>query len=284
MPCASGPRAGSRAAARALLTELRATPTPRRRRPAGVAVSLFALAACRRREKDLAQFLSAAERAEAESMRSVERRSSFIVTRALVRMILSIEWHGEVAPRNWTLHHGGFGKLTVSGPLNGIDVSVSHTDSAIAVAVSDAYDIGVDLEPAGREGASLPWTVLSAAEHARLVEADDQGEQLLRMWTLKEAFTRCAGDDGEVSFEQLDTLLEPLQVVGAAPNGRQRYWFHQEQWGADADQHWVTVAVRRRPTGRRGRKPAGRGVRPAVAKSVGRRRRVPPPAPARART
>lgn len=270
VPCVSGPRAGSRAAARALLTELRATPSPRRRRPAGVAVSLFALAACRRREKDLAQFLSADERAEAASMRSDERRSSFVVTRALVRMILSIEWHGEVAPRNWSLHYGGFGKLTVSGPLSGIDVSVSLTDSAIAVAVSDAYDIGVDLEPAGREGASLPWTVLSAAEHARLVAADDQGEQLLRMWTLKEAFTRCAGDDGEVRFEQLDTLLEPLQVVGAAPNGRQRYWFHQEQWGSAAEQHWVTVAVRRRPTGRRGRKPAGRGVRPAVTKSVGR--------------
>ncbi|MEU8001477.1 Pls/PosA family non-ribosomal peptide synthetase [Catellatospora sp. NPDC049111] len=273
VPCTSGPRAGSRAAARALLTELRATPAPRRRRPAGVAVSLFSLAACRRRENDLAQFLNATDRAEADSLHSDERRSSFVITRALVRMILSIEWHGEVAPRNWSLHHGGFGKLTVSGPLIGIDVSVSHTESAIAVAVSNTYDIGVDLEPAARfAAASLPWTALSAAERSRLAEtgAGDLSSQFLRMWTLKQAYARCAGGHTATHFEQLTTLLEPLHVVGAAPNGRQRYWFHQEQWAADSEQHWVTVAVRRRLVRRRGTKPVGRPMRPAV-RSAGRR-------------
>ncbi|WP_203742343.1 Pls/PosA family non-ribosomal peptide synthetase [Catellatospora bangladeshensis] len=268
VPTPSGPRPGSRAAARALLTELRATPSPRRRRPAGVAVSLFSLAECRRREAELAQFLSGDERAEADGLRSTERRSSFVISRALVRMILSIEWHGEVAPRNWTLRYGGQGKLTVCGPIAGLDLSVSHTDSVIAVAVSDAYDIGVNLEPAARDDAAvLPWAALSASEHARLAGSDDQGEQLLRLWTLKEAFARCAG---EVSFEQLDARLDPLQVIGGGAPGRQRFWFHQEQWGEEVEQHWVTVAVRRRPASRRGRRSTGRQSRPAVSKSVGR--------------
>ncbi|BCJ72972.1 peptide synthetase [Catellatospora sp. IY07-71] len=276
LPTPAGPRPGSRAAARALLTELRAAPSPRRRRPAGVAVSLFSLAECRRREAELAQFLSGDERAEADSLRSTERRSSFVISRALVRMILSIEWHGEVAPRNWTLRYGGQGKLTVCGPITGLDLSVSHTDSVIAVAVSDAYDIGVNLEPAaGGDAAVLPWAALSASEHARLAGSDDQGEQLLRMWTLKEAFARCAG---EVSFEQLDARLDPLQVIGGGAPGRQRFWFHQEQWGEEVEQHWVTVAVRRRPASRRGRRSTGRPPRPAVSKSVGRPARPAGPA------
>ncbi|MEU7823032.1 helix-turn-helix transcriptional regulator [Catellatospora sp. NPDC049133] len=52
----------------------------------------------------------------------------------------------------------------------------------------------------------------------------------------------------------------------AGRKGPRRYWFHQEQWGSADHQHWVTVAVRRRPNrltagGRRTSRRSGREIR-----------------------
>ncbi|MDI1464931.1 amino acid adenylation domain-containing protein [Catellatospora sp. KI3] len=271
VPEPAGPRSGSRAAARQLLAELRATPAQRRGQSTGLALSLFRLQECHRRQDELAQFLGADERAEAATLRSGERRSAYVVTRALIRMILSIEWHGEVAPRDWVLGRSGFGKLAVFGPVAGIDLSFAQTPTLLAIAVSESYDIGVDLGTAERGPDALPWPLLSADEQTRLVQTDarQRGEHFLRMWTLKAAYARCAGT---ADLERLDTRLDPLDVL-APGAGEARCWFHQEQWCADEQQHWLTVAVR--PRDRRADRRAARPARPAVSKSVGRSGRRP---------
>ena len=73
-------------------------------------------------------------------------------------------------PRDWRLGRTELGRLTVQGPaITGLDVSISHTDRALAIAVSDAFDVGVDLEPSRRRGRdAVVWSVLSAAEHKTL--------------------------------------------------------------------------------------------------------------------
>ncbi|MBV1851493.1 Pls/PosA family non-ribosomal peptide synthetase [Catellatospora tritici] len=269
VPEPTAPRSGSRAAARLLLAELRATPPQRRGQSTGLALSLFRLQECHRRRDELAQFLSTDELAEAATLRSGERRSAYVVTRALIRMILSIEWHGEVAPRDWVLGRSGFGKLAVFGPVGGIDLSFAQTPTLLAIAVSESYDIGVDLGSAERGPDALPWPLLSADEQTRLAQTDAEQRQdrFLRMWTLKAAYARCAGT---AELERLDTRLDPLDV--RAPGAAEvRCWFHQEQWHTDEEQYWLTVAVR--PRARRPDRRAARPTRPAVSKSVGRSNR-----------
>ncbi|GHJ49658.1 peptide synthetase [Catellatospora sp. TT07R-123] len=265
----AGPRSGSRAAARLLLAELRATPAQRRGQAAELALSLFRAQECHRRQGELAQFLSADEIAEAATLRSGERRSAYVVTRALIRMILSIEWHGEVAPRDWVLGRSGFGKLAVFGPVSGIDLSFAQTPTLLAIAVSESYDVGVDLGTAERTPDALPWPLLSADEQTRLAQTDaeQRPERFLRMWTLKEAYARCAGTADLDRLDGLDTRLDPPEVLVPGATGA-KCWFHQEQWGNDDQQCWLTVAVR--PRARRADRRGGRSPRPAVAKSVGR--------------
>ena len=241
------------AMARTLLTKLRATPVVPPQFP-DVGLSLFSLDVCRRNEGELMGFLRDEEELESRTMRSDERRRAFIASRALVRILLSAQWREDVDPRDWRLDRSDDGKLTVQGPAgeNGIDVSISHTNRVLAVAVSDSYDVGVDVEPANRRGVDpVVWMVLSSSERQRLAATPvrRRSSQFVQMWTLKEAYAKCIRAGSSLDFADLHTSFEPLAVTHGAHNGATaNYRFHQHEWRAVRERHWVAVAVASRPS------------------------------------
>ena len=242
---------GSRSVAMALtlLTKLRPTPVVPAQCP-DVGLSLFSLDLCRRHEGELMGFLRDEEELESRCMRSDERRRAFIASRALVRILLSAQWRQDVDPREWRLTRDDTGRLIIRGPAghNGIDVSISHTDRVLAIAVSDSYDVGVDVEPVSRRGVDLVvWSVLSAAEQQRLAASPvrHRSSQFLRMWTLKEAYAKCSRAGSSLNFAEAHTSLEPLDVeIGGEGRGRPAaYRFHQERCSLDHERNWVALAV-----------------------------------------
>ena len=61
----------------------------------------------------------------------------------------------------------------------------------------------------------IPWQVLSSAER-RSVQALPQGEQFmefLRLWTLKEAYTKYFGMGAALDFRGVQVDLDPLQAT-----------------------------------------------------------------------
>lgn len=137
-----------------------------------MALSVFSMEKCRLREAELFGLLAVVEQDEARSLGSGERRSVFVASRALTRMVLSAEWPDAVAPRDWKVERTSLGKLVVLGPpCTGMDISLSHTDRIIAVAVSGSHAVGVDIEPTGQDDADeLAWaSVLSPSERERLI-------------------------------------------------------------------------------------------------------------------
>ncbi len=130
-----------------------------------------------------------------------------------------------------------------------MDVSISHSDSALAVAVSSTYEVGVDIEQVSlRRADPVVWPALSPAEGARLAATPEAERvaQFLQVWTLKEAYVKCAGDGSAVDFQRLETCLDPLHVAVAEEHqgGRHKYWFHQEKWTGAPDHHWISVVAR----------------------------------------
>jgi phosphopantetheinyl transferase len=90
------------------------------------------------------------------------------------------------------------------------------------------------------------WSALSPGEQKRLAagRVADHGGQFLRMWTLKEAYVKCLGAGASVDFADLHTSFEPLAVTHGAQNGAAAdYRFHQQQWRAGRDRHWVALAL-----------------------------------------
>ncbi|MFD7627265.1 4'-phosphopantetheinyl transferase family protein [Streptomyces sp. NPDC059851] len=102
-----------------------------------------------------------------------------------------------------------------------IDVSLSHTDDLIAVGVSRTGRIGVDAEPTGRTMSFelLQGHMCTPAERAELerMPRNRQDSELLRLWTLKEAYTKALGQGMRLGFTEFGFGLESGALT--APDG-----------------------------------------------------------------
>ena len=103
----------------------------------------------------------------------------------------------QVPPGRLDLAYLPGGRPVLRGLGADLQVSLSHTEELIVVGVSRAGAVGVDAEPAGRRISFelLRDRVCTAAE-AELLAAlpeDERTDRFLRLWTLKEAYTKALG-------------------------------------------------------------------------------------------
>ncbi|MFB7468863.1 4'-phosphopantetheinyl transferase family protein [Streptomyces sp. NPDC056224] len=142
-----------------------------------------------------------------------------------------------------------------------LDVSLAHTDELIVVGVSRTGPIGVDAEPVDRDVSfELLRGRVCTAEEDDVLAALPEGERrarLLRLWTLKEAYTKAHGHGRRRRFSTFGFGEDSRGrvVLADAPDegaeaGEWSFATHLVQ-----DRYLVSAAHRRRPAG-----PGARGV------------------------
>lgn len=102
-----------------------------------------------------------------------------------------------------------------------IDLSLTHTGDLMAVGLSRDGRIGVDAEPADRQMRfdllqAQMCTPSEAAELAPLPQ-DEQNAETLRLWTLKEAYTKALGQGMRLGFTEFGFGLRTGGLL--APDG-----------------------------------------------------------------
>ncbi|KPI14883.1 4'-phosphopantetheinyl transferase [Actinobacteria bacterium OV450] len=105
-----------------------------------------------------------------------------------------------------------------------IDLSLTHTDDLIAVGISRNGRIGVDTEPTDRRLAFdlLQDQVCTPAERAELAALGERGRAvgMLRLWTLKEAYTKALGQGLRMGFSEFGFATATSGETGLlAPDG-----------------------------------------------------------------
>jgi len=121
------------------------------------------------------------------------RRHEYLVTRALVRTVLSR--YGPLPPAGWRFSRGPHGRPELDPPCD-LTFNLSNAPGLVACAVARGA-VGVDVEPADRGEAilALADAVLSEAER-RALEALPEARRpgrALALWTLKEAYLKAIG-------------------------------------------------------------------------------------------
>lgn len=110
--------------------------------------------------------------------------------RAAARVLLSFAlrdaWGWDETP---PVARGSFGKPFFPG-LPGRRFSLSHTAGLCLCALSEAGEVGADIETVRPRRAGLPRYVMSGGE---LAAFDGSWEDFARVWTLKEAFVKLRG-------------------------------------------------------------------------------------------
>lgn len=148
--------------------------------------------------KQYRQLLSEEERREEQRFRRAPDRHCYVVTRALVRTVLSR--YAPVAPHRWVFRKNAYGRPGIDhadAAATRIAFNLSHTPGLIVLGVTCGSDIGVDAENVRVRRAPLEAqrTVLAPGEISALAQlpAAMQHDRFFEYWTLKESYIKARG-------------------------------------------------------------------------------------------
>lgn len=146
--------------------------------------------------------LSEDERVQEPRYYFADDRKRYLVTRALVRTVLSR--YAPIAPCDWVFAKNDYGRphiasdtLTACTEAQSLRFNISHTRGLIALAVTRGREVGVDVENLTTRAVSLGIAdrFFSPMEVAELgqVPVHAQQDKFFEYWTFKESYIKARG-------------------------------------------------------------------------------------------
>jgi 4'-phosphopantetheinyl transferase len=138
------------------------------------------------------------ERAQARRFHFEDDRRRYLVTRALVRTVLSR--YADVAPGDWRFSSNAYGRPSIAEAhpdAGDLSFNISHTRHLIALALTRGAMLGVDVENFVARQAPIDVAnhFFSPSEVAALLALDRTRRQrrFFEYWTLKESYIKARG-------------------------------------------------------------------------------------------
>lgn len=184
------------------------------------------------------ELLSESERAQQRRFYFEDDRRRYLLTRALLRTVLSEHVTADITPREWTFEPGEHGRpyITNTHPeLGDVSFNLSHTKGLILLALARGRIVGVDTEVISdaRPLLEIADRFFAPAEVAalRALATHEQPQRFFQYWTLKEAYIKARGMGLAIPLDQfafhfpqpgqVDLTLDPRQPDVAE---RWRFW------------------------------------------------------------
>lgn len=182
-------------------------------------------------------WLSASEREQATSFSREASRNRYLQVRAAVRYCLA--QHARCTPQQLVIERSETGKPKLVAPCP-LFFSISHSDNQLAIAITTAGEIGIDLE---KVATRRPCTAIAERYfHPRETAAQQQlskAEQtpfFFNLWTLKEAFFKAIGTGISTGLDKAQFSLTGESILARLHPSLQEtetHWQFQ-QWSSDA--------------------------------------------------
>ncbi|MDB5780986.1 4'-phosphopantetheinyl transferase family protein [Caballeronia mineralivorans] len=142
--------------------------------------------------------MSDAERQKELCFRFVEDQRRYVVTRALLRTVLSR--YAALDPAQWSFALNAYGKPEIGNPYGAkqrISFNLSHTDGLIVLGMASGTALGIDMENVRtrRAPVDIADSFFAADEVAALrqLAVEEQNQRFFSYWTLKEAYVKARG-------------------------------------------------------------------------------------------
>jgi phosphopantetheinyl transferase len=149
-------------------------------------------------------------------------RRSAIAARVLLRIGLSHAADHKVAPSEWRFDSPALSRPVVAADLPQINFSVSHVDELAVVALSPTLDVGIDVECVDQNVSKELIAEFSHFDERHAVGGLPRPQEIrefIRLWTLKEAYSKMLGRGHGLDFKMIKFTLDPveLEVAGTPP-------------------------------------------------------------------
>jgi 4'-phosphopantetheinyl transferase len=163
--------------------------------------------------------MSGAERQKELSFRFAEDQRCYVVTRALLRTVLSR--YAALDPAQWSFALNAYGKPEIGNPYSAkqrISFNLSHTDGLIVLGIAAGTALGIDTENVRTREAPIDIvdSFFAADEVAALrqLTSDDQTKRFFSYWTLKEAYVKARGMGLSIPLDKISFRLSDDQGIG----------------------------------------------------------------------
>jgi 4'-phosphopantetheinyl transferase len=142
------------------------------------------------------EVLDDGERARAAAFASPRDRQRFTVAHGALRVLAGRELNAPPAALRWSA--GRHGKPELAYPCSGLHTSLSHEAGLVAVAISGASVVGVDIArlAPGLDAVALSARFFPPDEAGHVAAGRDAGaraDRFARLWARKEAVVKAAG-------------------------------------------------------------------------------------------
>jgi 4'-phosphopantetheinyl transferase len=190
------------------------------------------------------------ERARQGRFRLERSRHEHLVTRALLRTVLSR--YLDRAPTEWRFVENRHGRPELAPGFDSrLRFNLSHTEGLIACAVTLDRDVGVDVEALDRRGETVRiadrFFSPSEVRALRALPESERRERFFSYWTLKEAYIKARGLGlaiplGQFSFELEDTGRIGISFDAALEDDPDSWQFALYR---PSERHRLAIGVRR---------------------------------------
>lgn len=144
------------------------------------------------------ELLNAAEKAQEPRFYFARDRQRYLITRALVRTVLSR--YVSIRPQEWIFSTNAYGRpevVNAQARAEWLSFNISHTHSLIVLGVTKRRALGVDVENVSAREAAIEVAdrYFAPQEVAVLLAAprDQQQYRFFEYWTFKEAYIKARG-------------------------------------------------------------------------------------------
>jgi 4'-phosphopantetheinyl transferase len=167
--------------------------------------------------------LTEEERQKEARFQFEKHRRQYVITRALIRTVLS--GYSGLEPRCWRFATSAYGRPQVRAPsrIGGLSFNLAHTDDLIVCACSRSGLIGVDAEYVIQDRAPLDIAhrYFSPTEVAELNSAPSEAraEHFFQYWTLKESYIKAVGAGLAIPMDQFSFTLARAGYIGISFHG-----------------------------------------------------------------
>ncbi len=181
--------------------------------------------------------LSETERTQQQRFYFARDRQRYLVTRALVRTVLSR--YAAISPSQWVFSPDAYGKPHIANDVhldNTISFNITHSGSFIILAVTTGRALGLDTENRVTRKASLDVAghYFAPAEVADLFSqpVEQQQYRFFEYWTLKESYIKARGMGLSIPLDQFsfyfpDEKKVELAILPSLNDNASRWRFWQ---------------------------------------------------------
>lgn len=177
-------------------------------------------------------------------LRKPAARRQCLMAHILLRLALADAVNGEVSPDEWRFERDAQSKPSLPSTSHRLNFSLSHEQELAVVAVCTTNPVGVDVARLENCPRTQPvWSAVTPAERVLLFSEspDLRAHDFVRLWALKEAYTKMRGLGHALDFSRLETDLARRHLRDAECDCKAAFETHT-LWFPD-DCYFVALAV-----------------------------------------